>query len=229
MSTVTDRQPEVIAIDARIAKAREQERTLADKSAKAATKYRAAYAKWEAEAIAAELAGKDPKPAPPPPDETTRRLVMQRLRAQIDRDIVERRRAIVSAADTIREGVEREAAEIVAGARGPLEELREAALVLRRLIGALDEIADARQSLDPYQATPLRRPPVVDLSTLVGAIDHGLSAVLEGRDTHERRTLGVQSGSTLDVPPTEGREPASETTPTTVAVGIVRTAHGAEL
>lgn len=228
MSTVTDRQPEVVAIDAEIEKTREQERIIAEKSAKIGAKYRADYAKWEADAVAAELAGKDPKPAPTPPDETTRNRIMQRFRAEIDQLIVQRRRAIVSAAETIRAEVEREATEIVAAARAPLTELREAYVSLRSLVASLDEIADARQSLDGYQRTPQRRPPAVDFAALIGAVDHGVGTVLDGRESRDPRTLGVQR-SNLNIPPSEAREPAPESTGTTAAIRSVRTSRGAEL
>ena len=228
MSTVTDRQPEVVKIDAQIAKTREQERKILDKAAEAGAKYRAAYAKWEAEAVDAELAGREPKAAPTPPDETTRALVIQRLRAEIDGLIVERRRAIIRAADKIRSEVVKEASQIVEQSIAPREDLHDLTRQLRAVVGALDDVTDARQSLDTRQTTPQRRPPVVDLAALVYAVDNGLDSLIEGREHRQPRTLGIQPGSTLAVPPPEKSHATPQPAEPATRVNVVRTNTGAE-
>src|SRR4051794_7045123 len=116
MKRLTELLPEVVEIDARIEKAREQERAITDKTARAWAKYRADRAKWESTAVGAELDGKDVKPPPPPPDERARDLVIEHLRAEIEADIKERRRAIVRASGALREQVEQEVATMLEAA-----------------------------------------------------------------------------------------------------------------
>lgn len=229
MTKITDSQPEVVEIDARIAQTREQERKVAEKSAGAAAKHQAALAKWRATAEQDVRAGRDPKPAPPVPDESARNMVLAEFRAEIERDVKERRRATVRAEAAIRAEVEQEVARLLGEARGPVDDLDAAVAAVRAALAALDEVADAKHALDPTQTTRHRRPPVVDIAALVSAVKHGPEGLIGGRDNPKPRTLGVQPGSTLGLPATKPPEAIADEVEPEIEVRIVKTSEGAEL
>lgn len=231
MSRIVDALPAVVEIDATIEGLRQRERDLVARTAKARAKHHAAYAKWEAEAVEAELDGRTAKAPPEPPPDGGRNLAMGRLRVDIEQAIRDRHRTIVEHADEIRATVDEEGAEILSEARPLVESLTELVTRLRGVAAAVDEIADARAAIDTRQ-TRERRPPTVDILGLLNALDAGLAVVLDGRDPRPARTLGVQPGGTLGQtvkvepsrPPTPERsEPEGET------VTVVRTNPGAEL
>lgn len=230
MSRIVDELPAVIEIDARIAHLRQQEHDLADRTAQASQRYRRAYAKWEREAVDLELSGKTAKPPPKPPSDHARNIVMPKLRADIERAITDRRRAIIEHADEIRIAVDEQGAAILDEARPLVECLIDLVARLRGIAAAVDEIGDARQALDSRQTTPQRRPPVVDLAGLLHALDAGMSVVVDGRDPRPARTLGMQ-WSNLRQPVAPSTEPERERSEAeqVETVTVVRTATGAEL
>lgn len=156
---------------------------------------------------------------------------MPRLRADIERAITARRRAIIEHADEIRATVDEQRREILDEAHEPVATLTELVTRLRGVAAAYDEIADARQALDSRQATPQRRPPAVDLAGLLHALDAGLSVILDGRDPRPPRTVGVQrSNLGQPVEPRAHTERPERSDPEPgETVTVVRTNSGAGL
>jgi hypothetical protein len=230
VTAIIDQLPAVVEIDERIKRLREQERRIVEKSSKRRQQYQRDRARWEQQALADELDGKSAKPPPKPPDDTVRNIVLGQIRSEIEQALRARRAAIVDAEPEIRDKVEQETSDLIARAVQPVADLREVVGQVRNVVRALDDLADARQGNDPMRTTPQRRPPVVDVDALVHAVDHGIEAVLAGRDPRIPRELGMQPGSTLHEPTAETPEPSSGKGVTTgPAVTSIRTNRGAEL
>lgn len=226
---IVDSLPAVVEIDAEIDSERARESAVMERAAKVRQEHARAHARWESEAVEAELSGKRVPKAPVPPDMTVSDLAIQRVRANVERLVKARMRAIVDAADPVWEQAYAEVAAVTEEARPLVEALQALVPRARAATAAVDAVTDARQATDTLQRTTLRKSLGVDVSALLAAVGAGPAVLLAGRDPRPERVLGFQQGATLGEQGAqpETRQTVTQSTAGAESVTVVKTSRGA--
>lgn len=229
MSAIVDRLPTVAEIDARIEAERVVEGQVTERLGAVRREYAAAHAKWEQEALDAELAGKRVPVRPEQPDDTISTLALERVRGSIRGLVQARLRAVVDGAETVHEQSTSEILAVLEEAAPYVEALKALLPRLRAATSAVDAVADARQALDPQQTTPRRHVPRIDLTALLAAVGGGPAVLLSGRDPLPARRLGFADRRGMDDPENAAdvAQTVTESPATRQSVSVQATARGA--